>query len=135
MHDQKLLENTQLIKQFSLSDLIVKNEKNYPWFLLLPRVEGTVELTDLSSEQQQQLMNEINAVATWVKQQFSPDKINVATIGNIVSQLHIHIVGRFKTDPLWPGSIWQPNYVPEVYGAEEWDELLSDLAQRADFLV
>jgi diadenosine tetraphosphate (Ap4A) HIT family hydrolase len=85
---EALLHNSADIIDWPLCKVLLKNEINYPWLLLVPRKEGVNEITDLSASDQAQLMREINAAATFLKTYFSADKINVASIGNQVPQLH-----------------------------------------------
>lgn len=113
-----LLSNSAKIIDWSLSTLLLKNEGNYRWFLLVPRRDGITEITDLAADDQLQLMREINSLSNVIQSVFDTDKLNVASIGNQVPQLHVHVVGRFKHDPLWPESIWQANYKPEYLDDE-----------------
>lgn len=113
-----LLSNSAKIIDWSLSTLLLKNEGNYRWFLLVPRRDGVTEITDLAADDQLQLMREINSLSNVIQSVFDTDKLNVASIGNQVPQLHVHVVGRFKHDPLWPESIWQANYKPEYLDDE-----------------
>jgi diadenosine tetraphosphate (Ap4A) HIT family hydrolase len=76
-----------------------------PWFILVPQVEVT-EFHELPQESQQQLLEQINLISTYLKQELSVDKVNVAAIGNIVRQMHIHVVGRTETDYCWPNVVW-----------------------------
>lgn len=77
----------------------------FPWFVLVPHTAET-ELYRLSPEQQQQLLKLINIMSQFIQTHFDVDKLNIASIGNVVSQMHIHIVGRSKKDPCWPGVVW-----------------------------
>ncbi len=117
--DSRLLSSAVYICQWTLSNVYLKNEADFPWFVLVPRVENCSELYQLSEHHQQQLMKEINLLSKLVAEQFNPDKINVGSLGNIVSQLHVHVVGRFLKDPYWPQSIWQSAYQPRPYSDED----------------
>ena len=87
--------------------MLLKNNAHYHWFLLVPEVDAKVaELHELSAPAYKEVSGAIRQMSTWVKGAFKPDKLNVAAIGNMVSQLHIHIVGRMETDPAWPGTVW-----------------------------
>lgn len=114
-----LLNNSAEIIQWPLSTLLLKNEDNYRWFLLVPRKESVSEITALTIEEQFQLMREINTLSNFIQATFKTDKINIASIGNKVPQLHVHVVGRFETDPLWPESIWQAKYAPMLSSEAE----------------
>ena len=128
--DERLTQGTVTIADWPLCQVLLKNEKNYPWVLLVPKRADIKEIYQLSQNDQQQLTVEIDKLSGIVQQQFTPDKLNVAAIGNMVPQLHIHIVGRFQTDPLWPASIWQPAYVPVKYTDEEFIRLYSTLQMK-----
>jgi len=125
--DERLSNSTIELANWQLSKVLFKNEVNYAWFLLVPQINNLSEFTDLKIADQQQLLEEINRLSKIIQTEFKPDKINIATLGNQVSQLHVHIVGRFKTDPLWPESIWQKNYVNQAYTSSSFDDLLTKL--------
>src|SRR5688500_16517090 len=104
--DAWLLADTIPVGDLALSSVLLLNDARFPWFVLVPRVAGVSELTDLSEEQSAQLMQEIR-MATGVMLELSkPDKVNVGALGNIVMQLHVHVIGRFRSDPAWPGPVW-----------------------------
>lgn len=81
-------------------------DANYPWLMLIPRRNDMIEIIDLEPEDRLQLMREIAAVSEALKSVSGCDKINVGALGNVVSQLHVHVVGRFQGDAAWPGPIW-----------------------------
>ncbi len=104
--DSRLEADTIPIGDLALSSVLLLNDARFPWFVLVPRIAGVSELTDLSDEQAAQLMQEIR-IATRVMMTLSkPDKVNVGALGNIVTQLHVHVIGRFRSDPAWPGPVW-----------------------------
>ena len=82
------------------------NDANYPWLLLVPRRAGAVEIIDLDEVEQAQLMTEIARVARALKDVTGCDKLNIAAIGNVVPQLHVHVVARRKGDAAWPKPVW-----------------------------
>ena len=87
--------------------LLLKNNAIFPWFLLVPEVEeGIEDLHQLDPETYGEVMSAIRMVSQFVADQFSPEKLNVACIGNQVRQMHSHIVGRSTDDPAWPGTVW-----------------------------
>jgi diadenosine tetraphosphate (Ap4A) HIT family hydrolase len=104
--DEKLAKDCFFIKDLSLSKLLLMNDANYLWFILVPRKENLVELIDLNFEEQKQLLEEINKISKILKSEFKVDKINIATLGNVVKQLHIHVIGRFKNDIAFPKPVW-----------------------------
>ena len=94
------------------------NDSNYPWFILVPRRSNIVELFDLSKEDRNQLDYETVEVSKFINNSFKPDKINIATLGNIVSQFHVHIIARFSNDKAWPEPVWG-KFPPEKYTSSE----------------
>jgi diadenosine tetraphosphate (Ap4A) HIT family hydrolase len=97
------------ILDFPLCKLLLCNDCNYPWFILVPQVADIEEIYQLDWQQQQQFLNESSLLSEFLKQEFSADKMNVAALGNIVPQLHIHHVVRYKHDLCWPNPIWGRN--------------------------
>ena len=104
--DERLQKDTWVVGRFELCLLLLHRDSNYPWFILVPQCQGVTEIHHLSPAQQQLLMAESTLVAEALAALFLPDKLNIAMLGNIVAQLHIHHVARFKTDISWPGPIW-----------------------------
>ena len=104
--DQRIAADTIPIGDLALSSVLLMDDARFPWFILVPRRPGASELTDLSDQEGAQLMREIR-IATRVMLELSkPDKVNVGALGNVVAQLHVHVVGRFRSDPAWPGPVW-----------------------------
>ncbi|AIL65629.1 HIT domain protein [Rickettsiales bacterium Ac37b] len=104
--DQQLAKDTFYITELELSIILLMNNALFPWIILIPKRNYVTELIDLSTTDQQLLMHEIIYTSKLLKHFFSPDKINVATLGNVVAQLHIHIIARFKNDAAWPKPVW-----------------------------
>lgn len=104
--DLRLQQDTLVLGDFPLCRLLLSNDANYPWFILVPREEGFSEVFDLDEAQQQQLWQETSLLAEHLKGSLGADKINVATLGNVVSQLHMHVIARFKSDIAWPAPVW-----------------------------
>lgn len=86
--------------------LLLKNNALFPWFLLIPEVEGIEDLHQLEPARYDEVMLAQRRVCEFVASYFQPEKLNVACIGNQVRQMHIHIVGRSSDDPAWPGTVW-----------------------------
>jgi diadenosine tetraphosphate (Ap4A) HIT family hydrolase len=104
--DPRLAADTIPLGDLRLSTVRLMNDARFPWFILVPRRADLSELTDLSDPDAATLMNEIR-VATRVMQGLAkPDKVNVGALGNVVAQLHVHVIGRFRSDPAWPGPVW-----------------------------
>jgi diadenosine tetraphosphate (Ap4A) HIT family hydrolase len=104
--DSRLAADTIPVGDLALSSVLLLNDARFPWFVLVPRIGGASEVTDLSEEQSVQLMREIRIAARVMMELSRPDKVNVGALGNIVAQLHVHVVGRFRSDPAWPGPVW-----------------------------
>jgi diadenosine tetraphosphate (Ap4A) HIT family hydrolase len=94
------------VHDLPLCQVRLQNQSAMPWLVLLPRREGLTELHQLDPADRQQAMEEIAVASRVLQKAFAPDKINVGALGNIVSQLHIHVIGRFKNDPAWPQPVW-----------------------------
>jgi len=122
--DVRISSSCIKVTELKLSTLLFKNEKNYPWFILVPKKNNITEIFDLNFNEQQMLMEEINLVSSFIKKHFNCEKINFGALGNIVSQLHIHVVGRNSNDPLWPQGIWQENYRASIYEKSELDNII-----------
>jgi diadenosine tetraphosphate (Ap4A) HIT family hydrolase len=110
------------LAEFPLCKLLLCNDSAYPWFILVPKVDDITDIYQLDWQQQQQLLNESSLLSELVMQVFIGYKMNVAALGNVVEQLHVHHVVRFKNDASWPKPIWgQQPLTP--YTEIELDEL------------
>jgi diadenosine tetraphosphate (Ap4A) HIT family hydrolase len=105
LHPQ-LEKDTINIGDLPLSRVLVINDANYPWLLLVPRRAGAIEIVDLDEVAQAQLMTEIARVARALQDVTKPDKLNIAALGNVVPQLHVHIIARRRSDAAWPRPVW-----------------------------
>lgn len=112
--DSRLAADTLLLGSFPLSQLLLMNESRYPWFILVPQRENIVEWLDLSEPDRLQLHQESMWLAEAMRQTYSPTKLNIANLGNIVRQFHLHHIARFESDPAWPGPVWG-KFPPEPY--------------------
>ena len=104
--DSRLQQDTLVVGDFPLCRLLLMNDANYPWFILVPRRESVSELFQLDIADQQSLWQETTRLAEILKDAFSADKMNVATLGNVVSQLHMHVIVRRREDAAWPAPVW-----------------------------
>jgi len=104
--DPQLERDTAMVGDLPLARTLLMNDANYPWLILVPRHPGVTELIDLDDEQQAQLMDEIVMLSRVLKDVTACDKLNVAAIGNIVPQLHVHLVARRRSDLAWPRPVW-----------------------------
>lgn len=105
LHPQ-LLEDCIVLGRFPLCQLLLMNDANYPWCILVPDREGISEIYQLSAEDQSQLLKESSFLAEFLMKSFNGDKMNIATLGNIVPQCHLHHVVRYHSDAAWPAPIW-----------------------------
>ncbi|MEX3773492.1 HIT domain-containing protein [Pseudomonas sp. MYb118] len=115
--DSRLQQDTLPIGDFPLSRLLLSNDSNYPWFILVPRREDISEIFQLDAADQRQLWQETTTLAELLKDSFDADKLNVAALGNVVSQLHMHVIVRRREDAAWPAPVWGKHpakpYTPE----------------------
>lgn len=103
---ERLQQDCFEVGDLPLSRLLLMNNASVPWLILVPRVEGISELHQLALEQQYQLLEESNVLAHFLVNEMKADKLNIAAIGNLVPQLHVHHVARFQDDPCWPAPVW-----------------------------
>ncbi|MBE0458320.1 HIT domain-containing protein [Pseudoalteromonas sp. KG3] len=94
------------VADWPLCKVLLMNDSQYPWFILVPRKAGLKESIDLDDAEQLLLMKESAKLSLLLKEVFNPDKLNVAALGNMVPQLHIHHIARFKSDAAWPAPVW-----------------------------
>jgi diadenosine tetraphosphate (Ap4A) HIT family hydrolase len=104
--DERLARDALVIGDLPLCRVLLMNDARWPWLILAPRREGLVELIDLELTDQTQLMDEAGRAARFLKTHARADKINVGALGNIVRQLHLHVVARLVDDPAWPRPVW-----------------------------
>lgn len=103
----RLLADCHRLGRFRLSHLLLHRNASLPWLILVPEVPDAVhELYELEGPDRRELADEIDFVARFVKDSLGAQKINIAAIGNLVPQLHVHVVGRHPGDPCWPGVVW-----------------------------
>ena len=104
--NRQLEKDTINLGDLPLSRVLLIKDANYPWLLLVPRRADATEIIDLNEVEQGQLMTEINRVARALNEVAKPDKLNIAALGNLVPQLHIHIIARRIGDAAWPRPVW-----------------------------
>lgn len=115
--------------QFELCTLLLMNDSSYPWFILVPERENISEIHELSDEDQLLLLKESNFLALILKNYFYADKINIAALGNVVPQLHIHHIARYHEDRSWPAPVWGRHEAIE-YTEDELNKIL-DVVNKA----
>ena len=104
--DERLAADTVELDRWPLCRVLLMNDANYPWLILVPARTGTREIYQLTEADRSLLINEIVRASKILETIARPQKLNVAALGNVVPQLHVHIIARFTTDPAWPKPIW-----------------------------
>jgi diadenosine tetraphosphate (Ap4A) HIT family hydrolase len=104
--DQRLADSSHLVSRVDDIQVRLADDSRYAWLILVPEHAGTVELHDLTDDQRNRLFGLASRLGNWMKTTFAADKINVASLGNLVPQLHLHVVARQSGDAAWPGPIW-----------------------------
>lgn len=104
--DQRLQQDTLVIGDFPLCRLLLSNDSNYPWFILVPRINGISEVFHLDVADQQKLWEETTGLAQLLSDGLGADKMNIGALGNVVSQLHVHVIVRKRDDAAWPAPVW-----------------------------
>lgn len=104
--DSRLQSDTYKVGEWPLSILLMHRDSNFPWFILVPKRAGVSEIYDLNEADQLLLLAESRRLANAIGEIFRPDKLNVAALGNVVKQLHVHHIARFVSDPVWPKPVW-----------------------------
>jgi diadenosine tetraphosphate (Ap4A) HIT family hydrolase len=116
--DPRLANDGSELLDLDLSKVILVNNALFPWLILVPKRNNIKEIIDLNQEDRSLLMEEINLISIVMKEIFSPDKLNVAALGNVVPQLHIHIIARYNNDLAWPEPVFgkgKKAYTPENF--------------------
>lgn len=125
--DQRLQQDTHLMGENEQALLLLMNDSRYPWFIVVPRQANTVEWFDLPEPVQLRLHQDCVALGRCLQAAFDCDKINIAALGNVVRQMHVHVIGRYQHDPAWPGPVWGHSPATAYSGA--------DLAMRRERLL
>lgn len=129
----RLAADTIILGDLPLSRVLLAKDSRYPWLILVPKRADIREIHWLNEEEQLQLMRESCAVARLMEAELAADKINVAALGNMVPQLHLHHVARFTQDAAWPDPIWGKHpaqaYENAALAAEEWRQRLATLPE------
>ncbi|MEN9682212.1 MAG: hypothetical protein RLZZ627_2105 [Pseudomonadota bacterium] len=122
----RLLADTICLGHLPLSRVLLMQERRYPWIVLVPTLSDLTEINDLSETDQHRLILESSAVARQMQRYLMADKINVAAIGNLVPQLHWHVIARYRDDAAWPAPVWG-RFTPEAYTPDELMSLVERL--------
>jgi diadenosine tetraphosphate (Ap4A) HIT family hydrolase len=123
--DARLQNDTHHIASLSLCDVLLMNDARFPWLVLVPRRTGMSEICDLPADDQALLWREVTLASRALRSLEPFDKLNLGALGNIVRQLHVHVVGRREGDAAWPGPVWGSG-AASPYG----EDALASLRQR-----
>lgn len=129
MLDARLQADTVPVASLKMCNVLLMNDARYPWLIVVPRETGLVEISDLGDEARQRLWDEVNRAAKALREVAPCDKLNVGALGNIVRQLHVHVVARREGDTAWPGPVWGHGRA-EPYSAESLQPLLALLREQ-----
>ena len=121
------LQKKDYICDLELCTVLFEDNKNYPWIFLVPKKENVKSMRDLTHEEHLSLMNEIERAEQVMADLFSPSQTNVAMIGNMTPQLHVHIICRYENDPAWPGTVWSEKAIP--YTPQEKHQVILKIKQ------
>ncbi len=125
---ERLAAETLAVTRWPLCRVLLMNDRTYPWLILVPERAGLKDLHDLAPADHGAVMAEIGRAARALQRLFTPDKMNIAALGNVVPQLHIHVIARFATDPAWPRPVWGVR-PPEPYDQSGARETVARLVQ------
>ena len=128
LHPQ-LDRDTASLGDLPLSRVLVINDANYPWLLVVPRRANITEVIDLDEVEQAQLMTEVTRVARALRAVTECHKLNIAALGNAVPQLHVHVIARFRDDAAWPKPVWGVA-PPRAYDRETLDNFVTPLRKK-----
>lgn len=123
LHPQ-LERDTFFIEDLPVSRLVLMNDLRFPWLILIPRLPNLREITDLSPTDYTKVMNEIRQAAEVVYKAFKPFKLNTAALGNMVPQLHFHVIARYENDSAWPNPIWSSKQAIDGYTSDKRNEII-----------
>lgn len=126
--DARLAADTLWVGDLTLCQVLLMNDSQFPWLILVPQISDATEIFELTETQQQQLLSESSVVSKVLKAHTQCDKINVGALGNVVSQLHVHHVARFTHDIAWPKPVWGA-HPAKAYTSSQADALISTYRQ------
>jgi len=119
----KLKNDLIPLGELSISLVFLLPDSDNPWLVIVPKVENIKEWHHLGLKAQYQLLDDINKLSAIMERHFNPDKINIGSLGNMVPQLHIHIIARFKGDKAWPGALWGSDPGQDQEKLKSWESL------------
>ena len=127
--DSRLLEDSTFVIKLRVSQVRLNHDSRFPWLILIPEIKGLKELHERPEEQQTMVQQETNFCSVVLQKLTSADKMNVAALGNLVPQLHIHVIARKHNDNAWPQPVWSAGEA-KPYEEENLAELVNKLRQR-----
>ncbi len=127
--DERLAADSLFLADGPLSQVRLMDDARWPWIVLVPRVDGASEWIDLDGNQQRLLLAEINLVSRRLRAEPGVDKLNLGALGNVVRQLHVHLVGRHADDAAWPGPVWGSGPM-QRFGADQREARVAAWRQR-----
>ena len=130
--DRRLAADSLAVTELPLCEVRLMNNKLFPWLILIPKRPDVSEWIDLAREDQHQLSDEIAILSHLMTALVTPDKLNIAALGNQVRQLHVHLIARYKSDSAWPNPVW--GGACEAYTEEESRRFIYDLKTAIDSL-
>ena len=119
-------KDTVEVARLDICRVLLMRDETYPWLILVPAINELRDLDDLSAPERTQVMAEIDRTSKAMKAVFQPDKMNVAALGNVVEQLHIHVIARFQSDPAWPAPVWGAHPAKDYQDPHRW-EIITEL--------
>lgn len=129
--DPRLQQDTLIVGDFALCRLLLMNDAQFPWFILVPRRDAVSEIFQLDIADQRLLWQEASELAETLKDTFAADKMNVASLGNIVGQLHMHVIVRRRDDAVWPAPVWG-KLPAQPYSTEQLAVVMTKLRMALD---
>jgi diadenosine tetraphosphate (Ap4A) HIT family hydrolase len=130
--NSRIKGDTFFVGDLKLCRVLLMRDARFPWLSLVPRRADLTEIHDLSARERAILMEEASGAGEELKKLTAAKKINIGALGNIVPQLHVHVVARFEDDAAWPGPVWGCAGEPEAYAAEKLRSLLAGLRRGLD---
>ena len=124
---ERLAADTFLVSDLPVCRVLLMNDKRFPWLILVPRREGLRDFDDVAGAEKPNFHAEIDLASQVLREATRAEKMNVAALGNMVPQLHVHVIARFSTDAAWPGPVWGKGEA-EPYGEEEARDFAKKLA-------
>lgn len=124
----RLASDTFPVVSLPLCELLLMNDASYPWLILVPRRQGATEVIDLTQADQSQLWVESVAVSHMLRDDFGAEKLNIAALGNVVAQLHVHHIARFHADQAWPKPVWGA-FDAKPYAASEIEPMVKRICR------